>query len=151
MKIGFNWNWGTGIALVYTVFALSMIALVVSSFSKKLDLDSKDYYAQELVFQNQIDKSNRARALDSTVKWEVAKGKIVITYPQQFLNNELSGNVFLFKPSDNNADVNFQIKTDELLKQEISTSTLSKGMYKIRIDWAVGKETYFNEGAIVIH
>jgi hypothetical protein len=56
MKIGFNWNWGTGIALVYTVFALSMIALVVSSFSKKLDLDSKDYYAQELVFQNQIDK-----------------------------------------------------------------------------------------------
>jgi len=151
MKIGFNWNWGTGIALVYTVFALSMIALVVSSFSKKLDLDSKDYYAQELVFQNQIDKSNRARALDSTVKWEVAKGKIVITYPQQFLNNELSGNVFLFKPSDNNADVNFHIKTDEQLKQEISTSTLSKGMYKIRIDWAVGKETYFNEGAIVIH
>ena len=151
MKIGFKWNWGTGIALVYTVFALSMIALVVSSFSKKLDLDSKDYYAQELVFQNQIDKSNRARALASTVKWEVTKGKIIITYPQQFLTSELSGNVFLFKPSDNNADVYFQIKTDEQLKQEISTTTLSKGMYKIRIDWAVGKETYFNEGAIVIH
>ena len=151
MKTKFNWNWGKGIALVYTVFALSMIALVVSSFGKKLDLDSKDYYAQELVFQNQIDKSNRARALASTVKWEIAKGKIVITYPQQFLTSELSGKVFLFKPSDNNADVNFQVKTDELLKQEISTSTLSKGMYKIRIDWAVGKETYFNEGAIVIH
>jgi hypothetical protein len=151
MKSNFKWNWGTGIALVYTIFALSMIALVASSFSKKLDLDSKDYYAQELVFQNQIDKSNRARALASSVKWEVTKGKIIITYPQQFVGRELSGNVFLFKPSDNNSDVNFQIKTDEQLKQEISTSTLSKGMYKIRIDWAVGKETYFNEGAIVIH
>ena len=151
MKIGFKWNWGTGIALVYTVFALSMIALVVSSFGKKLDLDSTDYYAQELVFQNQIDKSNRARALASAVKWEVTKGKIIVTYPQQFLTSELSGKVFLFKPSDNNADVNFQIKTNEQLKQEISTATLSKGMYKIRIDWAVGKQTYFNEGAIVIH
>ena len=151
MKSNFKWNWGTGIALVYTIFALSMIALVASSFSKKLDLDSKDYYAQELVFQNQIDKSNRARTLASSVKWEVTKGKIIITYPQQFVGSELSGNSFLFKPSDNNADVNFQIKTDEQLKQEISTSTLSKGMYKIRIDWAVGKETYFNEGAIVIH
>ena len=151
MKSNFKWNWGTGIALVYTIFALIMIALVASSFSKKLDLDSKDYYAQELVFQNQIDKSNRSRALASSVKWEVSKGKIIITYPQQFVGSELSGNAFLFKPSDNNADVNFQIKTDEQLKQEISTSTLSKGMYKIRIDWAVGKETYFNEGAIVIH
>ena len=151
MKTKFRWNWGTGIALVYTVFALSMIALVVSSFSKKLDLDSKDYYAQELVFQNQIDKSNRARALASSVKWEVAIGNIIISYPQQFIGSELSGNVNLFKPSDNNADVNFQIQTDEQLKQEISTSTLSKGMYKIRIDWAVGKETYFNEGAIVSH
>ena len=151
MKIGFNWNWGSGIALVYTVFALSMIALVVSSFCKKLDLDSKDYYAQELVFQNQIDKSNRARALASSVKWVVAKGNIIISYPKQFIGSELSGNVNLFKPSDNNADVNFQIQTDEQLKQEISTSTLSKGMYKIRIDWAVGKETYFNEGAVVIH
>ncbi len=151
MKIGFKWNWGTGIALVYTVFALSMIALVVSSFGKKLDLDSKDYYAQELVFQNQIDKSNRARALASSVKWEVKKEKIIISYPQQFIGSELRGDVILFKPSDNNADVNFQIKTDEQLKQEISTSTLSKGMYKIRIDWAIGKETYFNEGAIDIH
>jgi hypothetical protein len=151
MKSNFKWNWGTGIALVYTIFAMSMIALVASSFSKKLDLDSKDYYAQELVFQNQIDKSNRARALASSVKWEVTKGKIIITYPQQFVGRKLIGNAFLFKPSDNNADVNFQIKTDEQLKQEISTSTLSKGMYKIRIDWAVGKETYFNEGAVVIH
>ena len=136
---------------MYTVFALSMIALVVSSFGKKLDLDSKDYYAQELVFQNQIDKSNRARALASSVKWEVAKGNIIISYPKQFAGSELSGNVNLFKPSDNNADVNFQINTDEQLKQEISTTTLSKGMYKIRIDWAVGKETFFNEGSIVIH
>ena len=150
MKSNFKWNWGTGIALVYSLFALSIIALVVSSFRKKLDLDSKDYYVQELVFQNQIDKSNRARALASPLKWEVTKGKIIITYPQQFVGSELSGNVFLFKPSDNNADVNFQIKTDEQLKQEISTSTLSKGMYKIRIDWAVNGLTFFNDGVIEI-
>jgi hypothetical protein len=150
MKTKFKWNWGTGIALVYSLFALSIIALVVSSFRKKLDIDSKDYYVQELVFQNQIDKSNRARALASPLKWEVTKGKIIITYPQQFVGSELSGNVFLFKPSDNNADVNFQIKTDEQLKQEISTSTLSKGMYKIRIDWAVNGLTFFNDGVIEI-
>jgi hypothetical protein len=46
--------------------------------------------------------------------------------------------------------VNFQIKTDEQLKQEISTSTLSKGMYKIRIDWAVNGLTFFNDGVIEI-
>ena len=150
MKTKFNWNWGTGIALVYTVFALSMIALVVSSFSKKLDLDSKDYYAQELVFQNQIDKSNRARSLSIPLKWVIERETIRINYPQIFAGILITGKIYLFKPSDNNADVNFQIKADENLQQEISTSALAKGMYKIRIDWAAKGLTYFNDGVIEI-
>ena len=150
MKTKFKWNWGTGIALVYSLFALSMIALVVSSFAKKLDLDSKDYYAQELVFQNQIDKSNRARSLSIPLKWVVERETIRINYPQIFAGILITGKIYLFKPSDNNADVNFQIKADENLQQEISTSALPTGMYKIRIDWAAKGLTYFNDGVIEI-
>jgi hypothetical protein len=150
MKTKFKWNWGTGIALVYSLFALSIIALVVSSFRKKLDLDSKDYYLQELVFQNQIDKSNRARSLKSPLKWVVERETIRINYPQIFAGSRITGNIYLFKPSDNNADVNFQINADKNLQQEITTSTLSKGMYKIRIDWAVNGLTFFNDGVIEI-
>ena len=46
--------------------------------------------------------------------------------------------------------MNFQIKADENLQQEISTSALAKGMYKIRIDWAAKGLTYFNDGVIEI-
>lgn len=151
MKTKKIWSWGTGIALAYTLFALGIIGLVINSFGKKLDLDTKDYYAKELVFQQQIDKSNRAKALSEPLKWQVSTGKLAITYPSLFKGKAIDGTITLFKPSNNTSDISFPVKADAELKQEIATSSLGKGMYKLRIDWSADGQTYYNEGVVVLN
>ncbi len=151
MKNSKIWTWGTGIAIVYAVFALAIIGMVVNSFGKKLDLDSKDYYAKELVFQEQIDKSNRSKALAEPLSWKVETGKLLINYPASFTGKKISGTITLFKPSNNNSDENFPIQVNTEMKQEIPTVTLGKGMYKIRIDWSADAQTYYNEGVVVLY
>jgi hypothetical protein len=151
MKKSKIWTWGTGIAIVYSLFALGIIGMVVNSFGKKLDLDSKDYYAKELVFQEQIDKSNRSKALAEPLSWKVETGKLLINYPASFTGKKLGGTITLFKPSNNNSDVNFPVQANAEMKQEIPTGTLGKGMYKLRIDWSADAQTYYNEGVVVLN
>ena len=60
MRITFNW--GTGIAAVYTVFALATTGFVTFAMSQRVDLVSSDYYAQSLR-QDQRIAAEQQRAL----------------------------------------------------------------------------------------
>jgi hypothetical protein len=150
MKRFLTWNWGTGIALVYTAFAVSIVLLVVNSFSKKIDLVAPDYYAKELVYQDQINKMNNARSLKEAIAWNVYGNKLELVFPQEFASMEVKGQATLFKPSDVNADKSYDLSQDGSGKQVISTKGLQSGMYKLKLDWAVDNESYYQEGVIVI-
>lgn len=150
MKLSLKWNWGTGIALVYTLFALSIIALVVNSFSKKIDLVTPDYYAKELKYQQQINKMNAAKNLPLAATWVVSNKAIELIFPADFDANQLSGDITLFKPSNNMSDKRFSIKTAENGIQSIPIEGLEKGMYKMKIDWKHGNQAYYQEAVVVL-
>lgn len=145
-----KWNWGTGIALVYTAFALSIIGLVVFSFSKKIDLVTTDYYSKELKYQEQIDKINAAKNLPQAVTWNVTSEAIELTFPASFDASQLSGEIVLFKPSNNKSDKSFAVKTSSNCLQSIPTKGLEKGMYKMKIDWKHGSQGYYQEAVVVV-
>jgi hypothetical protein len=86
MKLKLKWNWGTGIALTYSIFAMMIIAFVVYSFSKDIDLVTPDYYAKELVFQNQIDKEKRSQALNENATFVMGKEQLDIQFPAEMKN-----------------------------------------------------------------
>lgn len=151
MSIKLKWNWGSGIALLYTVFALSIISLVVYSFRQKIDLVTPDYYAKELAYQGQIDKMARAKALPEAMAWEVQKGAIQITLPEAFSPERVKGTVTLFKPSDKLSDKEFDLDISESGNQILSTQGFSPGMYKLKIDWQSGDSTFYQEGVIMIN
>lgn len=150
MKLSLKWNWGTGIALVYSAFAISIILLVINSFSKKIDLVTPDYYAKELKYQQQIDKINAARNLPEAATWNVNSMSIDITFPAEFDASQLSGEITLFKPSNDLSDKTFKIVTNAENIQSIPTSGFEKGMYKMKVDWKHGSKAYYQEAVIVI-
>jgi len=150
MKLSLKWNWGTGIALVYSVFALSIIGLVVNSFSKKIDLVAPDYYAKELRYQQQIDKINAANNLPQAATWNVTSDAIMVAFPASFDASQLSGEIFLFKPSNDKSDKSFAVKTASNCVQSIPIQGLEKGMYKMKIDWKHSGQAYFQEAVVVL-
>lgn len=143
-------SWGIKITILYIGFVVLIVTMVAMTMSQKVDLVSKDYYAQELKFQDKIDQSNRANALIEPLNWMVSNGKIEINFPKEFKNQKITGTINLFRPSDASLDKKIAVLSMQNGKQIISTSTLKAGVYKIQIEWKVGDESFYNEGVIKI-
>ena len=92
-------NWGTGIVLAFVGF-ISFIMYFVITMNTNDDYDhdlvTEDYYKQELKFQNEIDKENNAKALETNISWEKTQHGIVLTFPETLEAKKITGKVFLY-------------------------------------------------------
>ena len=143
-------SWGVKITMLYTGFVLLIATMVSLSISQKVDLVSKDYYEQELQFQNKINLMDRTRLLSEQLSWQVQNDELVLDFPDQFKGQQTSGKVFFFRPSDAVLDKNFELQTDTLNTKRMSIKKLKSGLYKIQINWEVENIQYYNEGFIQI-
>ena len=143
-------SWGVKITMLYTGFALLIATMVSLSISQKVDLVSKDYYEQELQFQNKINLMDRTKLLSEQLSWQVQNDELVLDFPDQFKGQQTSGKVFFFRPSDAVLDKNFELQTDTLNTKRMSIKKLKSGLYKIQINWEVENIQYYNEGFIQI-
>lgn len=139
-------NWGTRILFLYLGFVALIAALVTMSMRQKTDLVSKDYYAQELAYQDKLDKMNRTRGLTEPVRWSMQDRKLQLQFPSgaQF---PISGTVTLFCASDAGKDRNISFNTQGPTCDLIMPGIVP-GHYTLQIDWQGGSQTYYQEGAL---
>lgn len=145
-------NWGVKIALLYVGFVILIITMVGMAMNQKVDLVSKDYYEQELRYQDKINKSKRSLALIEPMTWQVNPGTLVLKFPKQFKNKTVKGTVYFFRPSDEAMDtrINFVVQ-DTSRSGYLNTVKLKPGLYKMQIDWQANDQEYYNEGIIQLN
>ena len=80
-----KFNWGYKILLVYGLFVIGIMFLVFKSTQQKYDLVQKDYYADELKYQNVIDASQKAKDLGGELKTDVGGGIYLFRYLNHFI------------------------------------------------------------------
>ena len=141
-------SWGYKIAAVYIGFVALILTLVGMAMSQRLDLVADNYYQQELEFQHKIDAREAAKNLAEPLTWNIANNVLEVSFPSQFKGMAIEGTVYFFRASDARQDRKFAIKTDDFLKQTISTEGFAKGQYRLQIDWKVNSKAYYNEGII---
>lgn len=144
-------SWGYKITILYVGFVALIVCMVTMAMRQKVDLVSKDYYEQELKFQDKLNKTNRANALKEPLTWEIKQGVLQLKFPQQFNGQKINGSICFFRPSDASLDKTITIQADTAAVQIISTHQLKKGVYKMQISWEVNKEEYYNEGIIQVN
>jgi hypothetical protein len=141
-------SWGWGIAIFYGLFLV--IAIGSAIFTSTLDyfLVSEDYYQEGIEYQNQIDKVKRTIELGESVNWFYNPNSQIVQfqYPAQLS----SGKVVFYRPSNSNLDKFVKIDKDENNQQSINVSNWQKGFWKIKVDWELNEEMYYNEGSIDI-
>lgn len=86
-------SWGTKIAVLYLSFVGLIVGLAITCFGENVELESKDYYAKELKFQDQLNAENNANALDIGIEHRVLDKAVEITLPQELLSSDLKGSV----------------------------------------------------------
>ena len=143
-------NWGTGIAIFYSFFAIVMLGLVIKSTDSPVLMVKKNYYDDDIHFQAHLDKTqNAAHLTDSmTIQYVAAANTVILAFP----HNQPApvGKVTFFRPSKTDEDRIFELKTDVSRQMFIPADDFEKGLWRIQVDWKSGEKQYYREEKITI-
>lgn len=137
-------SWGYRITIVYLAFAAFMIGMVtLCILQDDIFLVDKEYYKEELKYQDKIDKISTASRLRVPIKMQHQGSELVITYPPEALPS--GGDLWLFRPSDARLDKHMAATASEGGVQTIPLSALAPGLWRVKLDWQSGGKGYFYE------
>lgn len=149
--MSFKFNWGTGIFMFIGFFLLSMAVLIYFSLQQKTDLVEPGYYPQSLEYQKQIDRMSVAGQLSEKIRITQQQDLLLIKFPVDMKGKDFKGKIYMFRPSDQDADFTDSIRADTALIHKIPVSELMAGKYIAKISWLMdGKEYYFEEGVRIL-
>lgn len=137
-------SWGYKIALLYCSFVALMVVLVVKSMHQKIDLVSKDYYAEELAFQKQIDAGKNQSALSTAASVHADAQNVVIEFPPEFKNENINGKVHFYAPANADFDKDFPIVASNNTVS-IARDLLQQARYTMKLSWEADGRKYYQE------
>jgi hypothetical protein len=147
MRITFNW--GTGIAAVYTTFALATTGFVTFAMSQRVDLVSSDYYAQSLRQDQRIAAERHARSLDPQPSVVLTgSGHAMLSLPPDQAG--AAGVITWYRPADPRADRTTALALDRAGRQQLPLSGLMPGRWIVQVRWAAGGRDYYFEQAVLL-
>lgn len=143
-------NWGTGIFIFYSCFAMTLFFQVYKSTQYDHSLVVEDYYAKDLAYQSTFDKLENSMSLEIPLQIDYQKlaQQIELVFPQ--FAKEVTGNILLYRASDKKADVLLPIRIKAQNDMTINVETLKAGRWKIEVDWVANGTPYLNRKTIEI-
>jgi hypothetical protein len=147
-----KFNWGTGIAIFYTTFALFMIFMVIRSTYHDNSLVVDDYYAKDLAYQEQYDKIKNSNQLEQglVIKNNGADRTLELTFPEGMGN--IKGNVLFYRPSGSANDFSVKVDQPENGKMVIPIKEgIVTGYWIVKVDWVGDGKAFYDEKNIRIN
>ncbi len=142
-------NWGNKLILVFIVFAVMMTVLVYKSVNTRYDLVSKDYYKDELRYQDKIDgMDNAAKVSDVVVTQDT--DNVIVNFPKETKNSKTEGEAWFYCATDDLKDKKIPIQIDTTGKQIFSKKLLAKTNYILKLSWKVDTLNYFAEKRVIV-
>lgn len=146
-----KFNWGTGLAIFIIAFIGTLVFILYKSTQYSESLVVKNYYEEDLAYQEVMVKKQNTADLPAQVKLNYLKEKqqIEIVFPSDH-TNDIQGSVLIFSPISEKLDVKheFNIGQDSIFS--IPVSELNNGKYRIKLDWNRAGKKYYQEEVIVI-
>lgn len=140
-------SWGIKITVLYLGFVSIILTLVFTCFGHKTELESKDYYAKELKFQDQIDARSNADKLSAPIDYSIRDRSIEFVLPKEVISPDLKGTIDFLRPSDASKDKTIPLLIDEHGIQIINPGFM-KGVYKMQISFTSRGKSYFKEAVV---
>lgn len=135
-------SWGHKILLAFTGFAGLIGFLVYSCMQHNFELVSKNYYNDEIAYQQLIDGSNNASKI-STVHISQAGNAITILMPAELNGKIIKGEVWFYCPDNAANDLRLPLHVNVNGKIDIPLSMLAKTSYQVRINCTANDERFY--------
>jgi hypothetical protein len=146
-----KFNWGTGILITIIVFMIITIGTVVFLMNQDVDLVASDYYNKGIQHQDQIDRVNRTNLMDEAVQINSENGFLRLVFPKSFAQKNFNGKIQFYRPSDSKKDFSIPISIDTSAQQIVSTQSLDKGYWTVKLNWTQDSIEFYKESSFVIN
>ena len=136
--------------ITFLVFAAMICYLVYRAVTTNFELVDKEYYKNELRYQQVIDASNRSAALSSPVLLNQTEQGIFLELPAEMKNKIINGELFFYCAYDSRKDRRLLINTGTEANQVFDKSVIEPGTYTVKVNWSSGETNYYSEKYITI-
>ena len=143
--------WPVAIIAFFVLVVLLAVTFVVWATIQPFDLVTRDYYARELAFQQQIDGTQRAFARPAPVRIGNSPDGLAIDVdfgaPAAAVG---AGEIWLYRPSNAAWDRKLALAPGEGGTQRIDAAGLQPGRWRVRIEWTQDGKAFYAEDSVTI-
>lgn len=132
---------GKWIVVVFILFAGFIGTLVTICVKQDISLVSKEYYKEELAYQQQISRLNNTAALKNKPEVIVTPDFIQLTFDSAYTITQ--GELKLFCPSDAKMDRTFTLTDNKSATWPLTN--MKPGMYRVKLSWSMNEKEYYQE------
>ena len=144
-------NWGNKLLVGFLVFAGGMSFLVYRSVKTNYELVEKDYYKNEITYQQVIDGTERAQKLNTPVQLVQEGDQVKISFPGELQGKEIEGTILFYCAYNQQHDRSYPVKLKDTLNKNIPVKELYPGAYTVKIDWSSEGRGYHVQQAFDVH
>jgi len=139
-------NWGTRIAIFYTLFVIVMVSMVVKSCQHQVHLVEENYYQKDLEYEEfRVKKFNGIKFQDQIqINFNRDEHLLSVKFPSD--QKHIDGFVKLYRPSNKFFDKKYKISLDtaQSMAMDLSNHSIG-GLWMVQIDWTCNSELCYNE------
>lgn len=140
------------IIIYFAFFITGLVSFGIWAVRQNVELVRPDYYAEEILFQNQLDSIGRTRPFlgQLAVDYRAAQQTIQIQLPPAHARQTLTGRVKFYRPSDAHLDRELPLQPDGRGAQQFDARPLQPGLWKVRLLWNSGGENFYFDQSVII-
>ncbi|CAM3839561.1 FixH family protein [Aquirufa aurantiipilula] len=141
-------NWGHAIIGVFILFGAFMAYFYVNMTHETIELVGDHYYEDGQKFQKKIDQRKETALLSEKVELQFnpSNKEIKLRIPKG--SHDVKVN--FFRPSSAAQDKSFSLKSPSDSTWTIAGEFLTKGPWKINIEWMINEKTYLEDQRILV-
>jgi hypothetical protein len=151
--LGRRWNpWPASIIAFFALAIAGFAAFIVFCQLHPTDLVAADYYEQELRYQAQMEQLQRTRQLQAPdlVRYDPVARAITLQIPLPAAAVRPTGDIHLYRPSSAGLDRRLKLELDGRGRQSIDATSLSPGLWRVKVRWSAGGQDYGVDQKVVI-
>lgn len=142
-------NWGNRLVVVFAAFAALIGTMVYKAVHTKFDLVSKDYYSDELKYQEKIDGNSNAIAAGK-LDIDTSSGKVLIRLPASLASNAITADAWFYCKTNAALDRRQQI-TITNGEYAFDTRGMAKEQYQLNIQFTDRNKPYYYTGKLKVN
>lgn len=144
-------SWGNKLLITFVVFGAGMIFLVYRCMKTEFELVDKDYYKNELAYQQVIDATERTGKLSGNASFIQTGAGLQLQLPAEMKGYEIKGEVLFYCAYDSHKDKRVPLDLNSAAFQQFAAGLLSPGKYLAKLSWSKDAEHYYYETPLTIH